>query len=104
MGLLVTEFPCLRIRDNGVLNCLRGHGPLREDSRTVCPVQQCCCQSARAAVPFVRMQRIHRTSDPSHAEQFCIRSCPVSVLSGTEYYGVAGDRIPLVADFAPADP
>ena len=50
------------------------------------------------------MQRFLRKSDPSQAEQVCIRSCPVSVLSGTEYYGVAGDRIPLAADSVPADP
>ena len=109
MGLLVTEFLWLwilhlRIRDSGAPNCHGGHGPLRADSRTVCAVQKFCRQNARAGVPFLRMQRFHRTSDPFQSKQFCIRSCPVALLSGTQYFGVAGDRIPLAADSAPADP
>jgi hypothetical protein len=109
MGLLVTEFLWLwilhlRISDSGAPNCLGGHGPLRADSRTVCAVQKFCRQNARAGVPFLRMQRFHRTSDPFQSKQFCIRSCPVALLSGTQYFGVAGDRSPLAADSAPADP
>ena len=81
MGLLVTEFLWLRIlylriRDSGTPNCLRGHGPLHVDSRTVCTGLQFCRQNARTGVSFVRIQRIHRTSDPSHAVQFCIHLCP----------------------------
>ena len=83
MRLLATEFPCLWIRDSGAPNCLHGHGPHRADSRTVSAVLQFSRQNAHAGVPFVRMQRIHRTSDSSEAEQFCIRSCPVALLSGT---------------------
>ena len=95
-GLLETEFLWLqilylRIRDSEAPYFPRGHGPFRADSRTVCAVQQQCCrQSAGAGVPFARMQRIHRTSDPSQAERFCIHSSPVALLSGTQYCGVLG--------------
>ena len=72
LGLLETEFLLLqilhlRIRDSEAPYFPRDHGPLRADSRTVCAVQQCCRQNAGAGVPFVGMQRIHRTSDPSQA-------------------------------------
>ena len=42
------------------------------------------------------MQPFHRTSDPSRSEQFCIRSRPVAVLSGTEYMGLLETEFPIL--------
>ena len=69
--------------------------------------EQCVLCSNVAVRMHARVCRLwgcSRTSDPSHTEQFCICLCPVALLSGTQYFGVAGDRIPLAADSVPADP
>ena len=99
MGLLETQYPGLRIRDSGAPNCLRGHGPFRAGSRIVCAVQKFCRQNARASVPVCGDAAERQTPLMQNSFAFVF-----VLFSGTQYYGVAGDRIPLAVDSAPADP